>query len=711
MQFGLFQPLQKKPEIHLKNHQCSFRDPEVLLPHLEEFLDNINAKIPNPPEGATYEVVNTEETFEEIVQQLNTASWISFDTETEGLAKRRHRIIGYCISYRRDGGAPEMMYDDLRNIYIPVRYRTGEACLDPVYVREKLRPIVEDPSKVWLMWNGNYDEHMSANETLYFGGVVFEGIIPRRLLHPTRSSKLKDVASELFDPMANVMQDVIALYIEKLCKLNKWPAPRKKKKSPVGRSYFEYVPISLIGHYGPRDTHYTWACAGESLRRIQVYPGLMSVHETEQKFRKVIWEMERLGLYVNQETRQSSEDKIKVLMEEIEEKAFDLAGRNFNLGSTDQIIEVFRCKSIPLTKSTKNTKKLPKHQQRPCTDAKVMSRLVHKGYELPALILRWRQLRDCRNKSLKYMSEYVDMDGCIHASFWQMGTESARCVSSGPNVQNFPNHGEQKELVRGCFEIHPEYKEHYTWLFADLSQIELRVLAHISQDPVLLKAYREGRDVHTETAIRIFGQEAWDAGDSEARYEMRSAGKATNFGIIYQIGPDGLSDALFKVGIVKSRAECKEFIRVFKEAFPTVMKWIEDTILKAKREGILTNLFGRTRDFSEVKYLKGAAQKAMERELVNWVIQSSAADLFKKGIVWLNEKRIEMGWQEGWKWLNNIHDELQLYIRDEWLGPAIAWIKFCFEEVLSKHLSVPILLDVETSKSTWLAKKEYKRAA
>lgn len=716
MQFNLFDPnlSNQLPELPASTNILYYhRDPGVVLPDVTHFLSSVTLPVNLP--NTTYEVINTQEAWEQVLCEMLRCGWIAYDSETEGLNRLVHRIIGHCFTYRLDGKAPESLFDpSLRHVYVPVRHRTGEQCLQADYVNSGLSPLMEDGYRSWLMWNPSYDEHMLANDKLRVRGKVWDGYLPRKLMHPAQTGKLKVSASELMDSNALEALDALQMYTKLVCQKNGWPVPNRKKKDPLGRSFYEYSPLCLMGCYGPRDTHYTWGCGGEYLRRIQLHPALSALNEMEQCFREPLWEMERLGLYVNQATRRASVLQVDELMLGEEEKSHQLAGRVFNLGSPQEIVDVFTGVGIQLTTTTKNTRNKPKEEQVLSTEAKVLVRLAQKGHDLPAHILRWRQLRELKTKSLKYMDELVGPDGCLHTSYHQIGAESARCMSSGPNVQNFPNKGEQKELIRGCFEIHPEFQRRgFVWVFGDLSQIELRILAHITRDPVFLEAYWQGRDVHTETAIRIFGKTAWDIAGPNKRSEMRAAAKAINFGIIYMIGPKGLSDQLFQAGIHKTTKECEVFINTFKNIFPVTMDWIEQIKWSARKQGYLTNMYGRFVDTSVLRdsSLSKWQQEEWERTYVNWVIQSSAADFFKSGIVWLHQKRKEEGWTEGWKWVNNIHDELQYYIRPDWLQSSVHWMKYCYEEVVSKGLDVPIKIDAETSRDTWLNKEPLVLAA
>jgi len=380
-----------------------------------------------------FELINTWDAFLQVCEDLRVAKAISADTETEGLGKLRHRIIGYSFSYRKDlGPLANVAHDQLRNVYIPVRHRTGESCLDPQKVSEALAPIYERTDCLWAFWNPKYDWHMGANDGLIAPHPTLDGMILRRLIYADKLAGLKIVAAEDIDPEAATAEKLLEIYVTVLCRMNRWKKP--SDRDPVGRAYYEYITTSIMAAYAARDTFFTWIATAHYLARVAAVPALLDLAITEHILLDPLYEMEREGLYVSRERVDANSLELDGLMKEMEEKIFEMIQRDINLGSGDQVAALFKEMKIPIIKATEATKKLPPSQQIPSLDGDSLMRLNKKGYEIAGHIHKWRKARDLKSKYLNVLPRIAEKDDCIHASFRQVGTESGRLCVAGDTV-------------------------------------------------------------------------------------------------------------------------------------------------------------------------------------------------------------------------------------------------------------------------------------
>ena len=795
-----------------------------------------------------FELIDNWADFEKVCDDLKVAQAIAHDTETEGLGKLRHQIIGYSFSYRKDFGPfANVEYDQLRNVYIPVRHRTGEPCLDPKKVSEALVPIFERTDCLWLFWNPKYDWHMDQNEGLVAPHPCLDGMILRQLIYADRLAGLKHVATEDIDPEAARAEKLLKIYVTVVCRLNRWKKP--KDNDPVGRAYYEYITTSIMAAYAARDTFFTWIATAHYLSRVAAVPALLDLAVVEHVLLDPLYEMEREGLYVSRERVDKNSLELDRLMKEMEDKISEMYAKEINLGSGDQVAAMFKEMGVPILKATKETKKLPEGQQLPSLDADSLMRLNKKGHEIAGHVHKWRKARDLKSKYLNVLPRIAEKDDCVHASFKQVGTESGRlCVagdtlletdkgtfeiseldisqdlsilthmnqyrpilnkyykgkeqmykvvldngsfikctaghrvltrtdwrrldelivgsdvctpgpyfpfiaesdrlpviseitpigiedvwdieveedhsyvaqgfinhnsSGGPNMQNFPSRGKLAHLVKGVFIIPPHLQKDWVWVFADLSQIEVRILTHYCQEPSLVEGYLHGLDIHAATAEAMFGDQ-WDNADAKERKMLRSIGKQLNFSIVYGVGPKGLSDILFKgdgfdPGIDASEEECKDFIERYMTARPMVISWIERTRREGRKTGVILNAQGRRREFFELLDPQTPMKviTAIERELTNFVIQGSAADMYKKGVA-LSYLRFK---HEGLrvKYINTIHDEIQYLVHRQDLLRSAQIVKVSFEKDAAPWCSTPIVMDFEYaagSDMAWSDKKD-----
>ena len=683
-------------------------DMEVVMPQAED-VESDSRALGRLVACDRFELVDTVEGWQRVLTEMQGASCIALDTETEGLGKLRHRIIGLCLSYRRDGGgmdwdSPCSGAEKLRNVYVPVRHRTGCRNVEPELVFRGMRQLVLDPAKTWLFWNAKYDWHMIANEDIAIPHRCMDGMLFRRLCLPEERAGLKVVADEM-EPEASAAQGLLKVWVQHLNRLNKW----KSSRSPVSPSRYEYIPTDVMAGYAARDTYYTWLGTEKYAAQVATDVQMMEVARVEHRIIRALYEMERQGLYVDRVKLDVSREKIVRLRDEAEQKIRrELLPKEElpNLASSSQLAEFLQAKGVKLTRPTKSTRHLPAHEQKMAVDSTTLLRLEKAGSELAGHVREWKQANDLLSKYIDAFPKIVESDGCLHTSFRQAGTESGRMSSSGPNLQNMPSRGALAPLVKDVFTVHPMHRGQYVWIFADLSQIEIRVLAHYSREPALVEGYQRGLDVHAGTAADMFG-ERWEEADAKERKYLRSIGKQLNFSIVYGVSALGLSDILFSAGVTATHAECQQYIDMYLKSRPRVGQWIEEQKRLARRQGYIRNAYGRLRDFSVLHSPISPGQiAAVERELVNYTIQGTAADLYKVGLAESYRGFHESGIRG--IFANTIHDEVQYYVHRQDACKSMEIVRHAFEVSAPERMDciVPIVMDFEYSEMCWSDKKD-----
>jgi DNA polymerase-1 len=354
-------------------------------------------------------------------------------------------------------------------------------------------------------------------------------------------------------------------------------------------------------------------------------------------------------------------------MREVEKEIYRLAGVEFNIASPKQLREVLAERlKIPLGKKKKTGLS---------TDAEVLEALAPQ-YEIARKILEWRELAKFKGTYIDVLPRLADKDGRVHTSFNQCVTATGRLSSSEPNLQNIPVRGEWAKKLRGAFIS----DDGYVLISADYSQIELRVLAHISEDPALIEAFQKGEDIHALTASSLFGVPL-----EEVTEELRRKGKTVNFGIVYGISEFGLAKEL---GI--SEKEAKEYIEQYFQKFPKVKEYVNRTIEEAKEKGYVRTIFGRKRPLPELLSSNKMVREFGKRAAINAPVQGTAADLIKLAMVRIHKRIKEMGLPA--KLLLQVHDELLIETRKDVKEEAKQILKEEMENVYP--LVVPLVVKI-----------------
>jgi DNA polymerase-1 len=603
-------------------------------------------KEPEPVWDYAYTVVDTPEKLAEFVQSLKTQPRICFDTETTALDPLYADLVGLSFSWK-EGEA----------YYIPVRAPMGERSLDPAIVLEALRPVLEDPAIEKVGQNLKYDMLVLRRAGIEIGGPVTDTMVLSYLLESgERNHNLDQLSRRLLDHTMIPISDLIG----------------KGKK----QLRMDQIDVPTIARYAGEDADAAWrieSILGPKVREEGLWP---LYADLERPLIRILAEMEAVGTKVDVARLRALSKEFAAKLAEIEQNIYKEAGREFNIGSLPQLRQVlFDELKLP------SWKKTPKGE--PSTDVEVLEELAA-THPLPRLIVEHRQLAKLKSTYLDALSEVADEDGRVHSSFSQVVAATGRLSSSDPNLQNIPIRTETGGQIRQAFVAgFPGW----SLLTADYSQIELRVLAHYTSDPALLRAFREGIDIHSAVAARIF-----KVPEAEVNANQRRVAKTVNFGVIYGIKPFGLASRL---GI--SQAEAAAFIDAYFAEYAGVDAFMTKTLESAARDGRVETILGRRRAINGIKNTTGRNLNLAERTAVNAVIQGSAADLIKRAMILVDRAIREAGLRA--RMLLQIHDELVFEAPDEEV-PRLAEI-VRREMTSALDLSVPIEVDLAAGPN-WL---------
>ena len=577
---------------------------------------------------------------------------VAVDTETEGL-KWGHRIIGISFSW-----------SDTDNYYIPLRHEGYETQLDIDDCVPILQELFSCDDKIYVFHNYKFDYHKLAKEGLGVSGKVHDTMLMHYVLDENDRHALKHLATKFIDSKASHYEKVIADIRRRLAR------GFKIKLKDFG---FENIPVKIMVQYACRDTYYTLKLYERFHGDIYGDDACVKVYERELSLLPVLCAMEHEGVYIDQDLLA---EKSVVLGEELiqlQAKVWELAGCEFDLNSPGQLSKVLQAKGIHTFQYT------PKGKM--STDAKALRGISNKFPFVKELLL-YRDRYKNKNSYTDPLRSHCDENSRIHCSYAQAVAVTGRLTCKSPSLQVIP----RSTGIREAFVVP---SDDYLIVPIDLSQIELRLTAHYSEDPILLHAYTHDEDIHSRTAAEIF---SIDIG--EVTKSQRTIAKPINFGIIYGIGPGRLAETL---GIPSS--EARHYIETYLVRYAGVAEFIDKYKRLAKKHGFVKNYFGRVRhlDFLKNKESDNWAKERGYRQAVNFVIQSSAADMFK--IIMCRCHDILQGKRT--KMVMNIHDEIVFYFHRDEIDLLVS-IKESFEKWSFK---IPIIADVSYSEVSWGTKE------
>ncbi len=614
---------------------------------LSELEDN--GAVPATQAETDYHCVNEEKQLKEWITRLRSAELIALDTETTSLQAMNAELVG--ISFAIDGGEAA---------YVPLAhdYQGAPRQLEPGKVLEALRPVLESPDRPKVGQNLKYDYTIFARNGVELKGIVYDTMLE----------------SYVLDSVAN-RHDLDTLALKYLGhKTISYEDVAGKGKSQVT---FNEVPVEQAVDYASED-----ADIALRLHRV-LWPRLEKETRLKELFEKiemplipVLAAMEQNGVRVDGAMLAEQGKELAKQMEEIEQKAFQLADTVFNIGSPKQIQEILYDRlELPVLRKT------PKGQ--PSTAENVLQELAIE-YELPQVILDHRALSKLKSTYTDKLPELVNpRTGRIHTSYHQAVAATGRLSSSDPNLQNIPVRTAEGRRIREAFV--PE--EGNVLLAADYSQIELRIMAHLSRDEGLLKAFREGEDVHRATASEIF-----DVGLDDVTDDQRRRSKAVNFGLIYGMSAYGLSQQL-RV----PRNEAQEYIDLYFARYPGVKAFMDRTRAEARDNGYVETLFGRRLYVPDIKASNFNRRQYAERTAINAPMQGTAADIIKMAMLLVNDWVAEN--DPAVKMIMQVHDELVFELPAASADRAEEGVARLMSGVV--QLDVPLEVDTGTG-SNWV---------
>lgn len=603
-----------------------------------------------------YHTVRSAAQLEELLAELRAAPAIAIDTETTSLFPLEAKLVGISLSAAEG-----------RAHYLPCAHGVEILPGGTPALLEALRPVLGDPAKRRIGQNCKYDWLVLGAHGLRLPPPDFDTMVASFCAAGSaRRHNLDELALHFLD-------------------LHKIPT---SALIGTGKSQvtMEEVPLERVAEYACEDAEAT-------LRLVPLLEAELVEAEASRLFRElemplvpVLAAMEERGIRVDTaqlaEASKELEQDLVRLVHEIQE----LAGMNFNVNSTKALGEVlFEKLRIHETAGVKRPRRTKTGYS---TDQATLSE--HYG-EVPIVqrLLEHRELSKLKSTYVDSLPEYVNpRTGRIHCSFSQVSAATGRLASSDPNLQNIPIRSERGRRLRAAFvPREPDEKGEWLLLSADYSQVELRIMAHFTRDPSLVRAFEEGRDIHASTAAIVFG-----VPEAEVTRELRSRAKAINFGLLYGMGPARLAR---ETGL--SMAEARDFIERYFQSFPSVRGWIDALLAKARHEGYVETLLGRRRRLPDIHSEDARLRVGAENAAVNTPIQGSAADIIKRAMIDL-EARLAASKLSG-RMLLQVHDELLLEVPARELEETRALVRDCMEQAVP--LSVPLVVDFGAGRS-WL---------
>ena len=599
------------------------------------------AAAPAVPLAREYETVVTMPRLQAWLERLRAAPLAAFDTETDSLDPMRARLVG--LSFAVEPG---------RAAYVPLAHEGPDAPdqLPLAEVLDCLRPWLEDAAAPKLAQHAKYDLHVLANHGITVRGLAHDTLLESYVLEAHRPHGLESLAERHLGRRG--------IAYEELCGKGANQIP------------FAQVGVARATEYSGEDSEMTLQVHQVLWPLLQAEPGLRRVYEEiELPVSVVLGRIERRGVLIDPARLARQSHELAERMLALEQQAYEIAGQRFNIGSPKQIGEIlFGRLGLPVKKKTATGA--------PSTDEEVLQELAQ-DYPLPARILEHRSLAKLKSTYTDKLPLMVNpATGRVHTNYAQAVAVTGRLASNEPNLQNIPIRTAEGRRVREAFVAPPGHR----LVSADYSQIELRIMAHISGDPGMTRAFAEGQDIHRATAAEIFGLSA-----AEVTAEQRRYAKTINFGLIYGMGAFGLSQAL---GIEQKAA--RDYIDRYFARFAGVRRYMEETKARAGELGYVETLFGRRIVLPEIRGGSGPRRSAAERQAINAPMQGTAADLIKLAMIAVQRALDEQGRRTAM--IMQVHDELVFEAPEDEVG----WVREEVPRLMAgvAELSVPLLAEV-----------------
>ncbi|XCW75992.1 DNA polymerase I [Kosakonia cowanii] len=589
-----------------------------------------------------YVTILDEETLQSWIGKLKSAALFAFDTETDSLDNISANLVG--ISFAIEPGVAA---------YVPVAhdYLDAPDQIPRDRALELLKPLLEDEKLLKVGQNLKYDRGVLENYGIELRGIAFDTMLESYILNSVVGRHDMDSLSQRWLKHKTVTFEEIA----------------GKGKNQLT---FNQIALEEAGHYAAEDADVTLQLHLAMWPELQQHAGPLNVFQNiEMPLVPVISRIERNGVNIDPAVLHKHSEELTLRLAELEQKAHEIAGEAFNLSSTKQLQTILFEKQ-----GIKPLKKTPGGA--PSTSEEVLEELAL-DYPLPKVILQYRGLAKLKSTYTDKLPLMINpKTGRVHTSYHQAVTATGRLSSTDPNLQNIPVRNEEGRRIRQAF-IAPK---DYVIVSADYSQIELRIMAHLSRDKGLLKAFSEGQDIHRATAAEVFGLPL----DSVSNEQRRSA-KAINFGLIYGMSAFGLSRQLNI-----PRKESQKYMDLYFERYPGVLEYMERTRAHAKESGYVETLDGRRLYLPDIKASNAARRAGAERAAINAPMQGTAADIIKRAMIavdaWLQQEKPRV------RMIMQVHDELVFEVHKEDIEAVTKKIHELMES--STQLDVPLLVEV-----------------
>ncbi len=582
-----------------------------------------------------YKTIFTHEELTEVINALNQSALTCFDTETTSLEPMTAQIVGLSFAWT-----------PFEAVYIPLahRYPGVPDQLPLAETLAKLKPWFEDASKKKLAQNAKYDEHVLLNHGIQVRGIAHDTLLADYVLESHKPHDMDSMAMRFLEEKTIKFEEVAG-----------------KGAKQIG---FDEVSIDRAAEYSAEDSDVTLRLHHAIYPHVAADAKLNCIYEKlELPTREVLVRIERNGVLIDAQLLSKQSHELGLQANALEQKAYELAGQPFNLGSPKQLGEILFGKlGLPVKRKTATGQ--------PSTDEEVLSELAE-DFPLPKLLLEHRSITKLKSTYTDKLPKMVNAQtGRVHTNYGQATAITGRLSSNDPNLQNIPVRTSQGREIRKAFIAPPGSKI----VSADYSQIELRIMAHLSEDASLLDAFAKGLDIHKATAADIFGIPIAEITSEQRRYT-----KAVNFGLIYGMGAFGLASQL---GIERNAAQ--QFIDKYFARYPGVAEYMQTTREFARANGFVETVFGRRLSLPDIVGGNGPRRAGAERAAINAPMQGTAADLIKLAMIavdqWLHDAKLKS------KLIMQVHDELVLEVPEDELARV--------KEELPKHMTTVAALKV-----------------
>ncbi|WP_024852217.1 DNA polymerase I [Hydrogenovibrio kuenenii] len=610
-----------------------------------------NQTIPQAATTSTYEIAPYEtildwNSFDEWLKKLSQSELFAIDTETTSLDTMTAKIVGISFAYEAS--------DTIHAAYLPLThdYEGAPEQLNFDQVLSKLKPILENDQHQKVGQNLKYDWHVFMNHGIELKGIAYDTMLESYCFNSVATRhNMDDLALKYLNHSTIHFEDIAG-----------------KGKNQLT---FNQIPLEQAAPYAAEDADVTLRLHFALWPQLQQDEGPCKIfQEIEVPLLSVLAKTERNGVLIDKQMLADQSYEIGEKLVQLEQKAHLIAGETFNLNSSKQLqVVLFEKLNLPILKKT------PKGQ--PSTAEPILAQLAEEGHELPTLILEYRSLAKLKSTYTDSLPKQInEQTGRVHTSYQQAVASTGRLSSTDPNLQNIPIRNAEGRRIRQAFIAPAGYKI----MAADYSQIELRIMAHLSGDENLLKAFAEGKDIHQATAAEIFNMSL-----DEVTNEQRRSAKAVNFGLIYGMSAFGLAKQL---NIPRNLAQ--EYINLYFSRYPGVQSYMETTQANAREKGYVETLMGRRLYLPDINAKNGQLRQYAERTAINAPMQGTAADIIKRAMIdmqkWLNTTALDI------KMLMQVHDELVFEVAENDMNAVRPEIKRIMENALK--LDVPLIVEI-----------------